>query len=68
MTKQLALLQEVIDMKTNMAIAHGNLKIGKESLFHYKKSLEFIIESSMRSTNKLKDVHYLVQNIIKMLF
>ena len=34
MTKQLALLQEVIDMKTNVTIAHGILKTTQEPLFH----------------------------------
>lgn len=47
-------------MKTNVAISHEILKIGKEPLFHYKQSLEFIVESSARSTNELKDVHDLV--------
>ena len=32
--EQLALLQEVIDMKTNVAISYRILKTRKESLFH----------------------------------
>ena len=66
--EQLALLQEVIEMKTNVVIAHGILKIGHESLFHGKQSLEFFIENSMRFVNELKDVHDLVQKIIDKLF
>lgn len=38
LTKQLDLLQEVIDIKTNVAITHRILEIGKESLFHWKQS------------------------------
>ena len=55
-------------MKTNVAIAHGILKTGQEPLFHWKQSLEFVIENSMRSVSELKDVHDLVQNIIEKFF
>ena len=55
-------------MKTNVSITDGILKMGKESLFHLKLSLEFFIEIFMRSTNELKDVHYLVQKVIEKLF
>lgn len=68
LTEQSTLLQEVIDMKTNVAIAHRILKTGKESLFHWKQSLEFVIESSMRSAIELKDVHDMVQKFIEKLF
>ena len=60
LTQQLDLLQELIDMNKYVAITHGILKMGKESLFHCKQSLEFVIKSSMRCENELKDVHDLV--------
>ena len=37
LTKQLALLQEVIDMKTNVAMTHGILKTDQEPLLHRKQ-------------------------------
>lgn len=55
-------------MKTNVSITHRILKMGKDSLFHWKQSLEFIIESSMRCANELKDVHDLVHKVIEKLF
>ena len=65
MTKQLALMQEVIDMKTNVTMTHDTLNIGQECFLHWKKSLEFIVEIYVRSTNNLKDVHNLEQKIIE---
>ena len=35
--EQLALLQEVIDMKTNVAMTHGILKTDQEPLLHRKQ-------------------------------
>ena len=55
-------------MKTNVAISHEILKMGKEPLFHWKQSLEFIVESSTRSANEVKDVHGLVQKVAEKLF
>lgn len=68
LTKQLTFLQVVIDMKTNVAIIHGILKTGTEPLFHWEQSLEFVIESSTRSTNKLGDVCDLVQKVVDKCF
>ena len=66
--KQLGLLEEVIYMKTNVAITHRILKSSQEQLFHWKKSLEFIVEISVWSTNELKDVHDLVQKVMENIF
>ena len=55
-------------MKTNVAMTHGILKIGQEPLLHWKQSLEFKVESSVRSENELKDVHDLVQKVINKIF
>ena len=37
LTKELVLLQEVINLKTNVVISLEILRTYKESLFHYKK-------------------------------
>ena len=55
-------------MKNNVVISHEILKKGKDLLFHWKKSLEFIVESSKRSVNELKDVHDLAQKVTEELF
>lgn len=68
LTEQLALLQELIDMKTNATITHGILKTGQEPLLHWKQSLEFIIKSSIRYEHELKDVQDLVQKVMDKIF
>lgn len=55
-------------MKINVVISHGTLKIGQGSLLHWKQSLDFVIENSMRLASELKDVCDLVQKIIGKLF
>lgn len=58
--EKLALLQEVIDMKTNITMTHMTLKKGQEPFLHWNQSFDFIVEISVRSENELKDVHDLV--------
>ena len=55
-------------MKTNVSISHQILKIGQEPLFHWKQSLEFIVEIYVRFGNELKDVHDIVHKVIENLF
>ena len=45
LVEDLSLLQDVIDMKTDVAISHGILRTGKESLLYWKKSMDFKKES-----------------------
>ena len=55
-------------MKINVSISHGILEIGHEPLFHWRQSLEFIIESSTRLASELKNVLELVQRVIRKLY
>lgn len=62
--EQLALLKEVIDMKTNVFMTHGILRSGQEALLHWKQSLEFKIESLVKYEHELKDVYDLVKRLV----
>lgn len=47
--EELTLLQEVMNVKIDVAISIGILGIGKESLLHWKKSIEIKKESLVKA-------------------
>lgn len=61
LTKQLTTLQEVIELKSSIVISNGIFKTGQEPLHQWRQSLEFMIESSRRSSNELRTMIELVQ-------
>ena len=62
---EFALIQEVVNMKVDVATSFGILRTSKEPLLHWKQSIEFKQESLVKAKQELKRVYNSVKEVIE---